>query len=127
MERVPIATEDGAPHRLPFSPGLQVSDWVFLSGQGSIDSNNEVVGATIEEQTEKTLQNVERLLEAAGCRLADVVSVLVHLSDLETFERYNRVYERFFPDPKPVRTTVGAQLLGGLLIEMTVTARRSRP
>jgi 2-iminobutanoate/2-iminopropanoate deaminase len=105
MERVPISTQDGAPHGLPFSPSLQVSDWVFLSGQGSINADNEVVGDTIEEQTEKTLHNVERLLEAAGCRLADVVSVLVHLADLSTFERYNRVYERFFPDPKPVRTT----------------------
>jgi 2-iminobutanoate/2-iminopropanoate deaminase len=65
------------------------------------------------------LQNVERLLDAAGCRRR-----LGLLSDLDTFERYNRIYERFFPDPKPVRTTVGAQLLGGLLIEMTVTARR---
>jgi 2-iminobutanoate/2-iminopropanoate deaminase len=108
---------------LPFSPGLQISEWVFLSGQGSINSDNEVVGSTIEEQTETTLQNVERLLQASGCELSDVVSVLVHLSDLALFDRYNEVYERFFPDPKPVRTTVGAQLLHGLMVEMTVTAR----
>jgi 2-iminobutanoate/2-iminopropanoate deaminase len=123
MERVLISVAGAAPPGLPFSPGLQVGSWVFLSGQGSISSDNEILGGTIEEQTEMTLQNVERLLRAARCELSDVVSVLVHLSDLTLFERYNRVYERFFPDPKPVRTTVGAQLLGGLLVEMTVTAR----
>jgi 2-iminobutanoate/2-iminopropanoate deaminase len=122
MERVLISVSGAAPSELPFSPGLQVGSWVFLSGQGSITADNEIRGGTIEEQTELTLQNVERLLRAAGCELSDVVSVLVHLSDLTLFERYNRVYERFFPDPKPVRTTVGAQLLAGLLVEMTVTA-----
>jgi 2-iminobutanoate/2-iminopropanoate deaminase len=123
MERVPISARGVTPPKLPFSPGLQVADWVFLSGQGSLNAANDVVGETIEEQTERTLQNIEHLLNAAGCELSDVVSVLVHLSDLALFDRYNQVYERFFPDPKPVRTTVGAQLLGGLLVEITVTAR----
>jgi enamine deaminase RidA (YjgF/YER057c/UK114 family) len=56
--------------------------------------------------------------------MSDVVSVLVHLADLDDFAGYNEVYERHFADPKPVRTTVGAQLLRGLLVEITVTARR---
>jgi len=124
MERVPISSDGVAATSLPFSAGLLVSDWVFLSGQGSLNADNEIVGDTIEEQTETTLDNVSKLLEAAGCELSDVVSVLVHLSDLQLFERYNQVYERYFADPKPVRTTVGAQLLKGLLVEMTVTARR---
>jgi 2-iminobutanoate/2-iminopropanoate deaminase len=115
---------DGSPANASFSPALVVSDWVFLSGQGAIDAANEIVGGTIEEQTELTLENVERLLRAAGCELSDVVSVLVHLADLADFPAYNAVYERRFPDPKPVRTTVGANLLMGLLVEMTVTARR---
>jgi len=123
-ERVPISAPGAAASGLPFSPGLQVGDWVFLSGQASINADNEVVGDTIEEQTATTLQNIERLLGAAGCELSDVVSVLVHLSDLALFERYNKVYDRFFPEPNPVRTTVGAQLLHGLLVEMTVIAHR---
>jgi 2-iminobutanoate/2-iminopropanoate deaminase len=124
MERVQISSRAVAKSDLPFSPGLRVSDWVFLSGQGSLSADNEIVGDTIEEQTETTLKNIESLLHSAGCELSDVVSVLVHLSDLELFQGYNQVYERYFPDPKPVRTTVGAQLLQGLLVEMTVTARR---
>ena len=53
------------------------------------------------------------------------MSCLVHLSDLALFERYNAVYERFFSEPRPVRTTVGADLLHGMLIEITVVAIRS--
>jgi 2-iminobutanoate/2-iminopropanoate deaminase len=123
MERVQISS-DGVAATGPFSPALLVSEWVFLSGQGAINAANEIVGETIEAQTELTLQNVEQLLQAAGCELSDVVSVLVHLADLALYPGYNAVYERHFRDPKPVRTTVGANLLKGLLIEMTVTAQR---
>ena len=53
-----------------------------------------------------------------------LVSSLVHLSNLEDFDRFNAVYERHFGEPRPVRTTVGAQLLHGMLVEITVVARR---
>jgi 2-iminobutanoate/2-iminopropanoate deaminase len=52
------------------------------------------------------------------------VSCLVHLADLADFERFNAVYERYFPEPRPVRTTVGAALLGGALVELTAIAGR---
>jgi 2-iminobutanoate/2-iminopropanoate deaminase len=79
------------------------------------------VGETIEEQTARTLDNVKAILEAAGATMADVVKVTAHLSDLNLFSRYNRVYEQYFPDPKPVRTTVGSQLLN-IMIEIDVVA-----
>ena len=119
-----IVNDPGAPPSTFFSPALAVSDWLFLSGQGALNQANEIVGDTIEEQTEVTLENVERLLRAGGCELSDVVSVLVHLANLDDFAGYNAVYERRFGDPKPVRTTVGAKLLRGLLVEITITARR---
>ena len=124
MQHVLISSDDVAPTTLPFSPALRVGDWVFVSGQGGLNAENEIAGTTIEEQTEVALGNVEKLLRAAGCELSDVVSVLVHLADLDLFEGYNAVYEQAFPDPKPVRTTVGAALLLGLLIEITVIAHR---
>ena len=118
-------TSDAAPAPGgPYSPALQVGDWVLLAGQGGSDPATGKLGETIEEQTEQTLRNISALLEAAGCTLDDVVSTLVHLSDLSLFARYNAVYGRHFGDPKPVRTTVGAELLHGMLIEVTVTARR---
>ena len=119
-----ITSDDVADAELPFSPALRVGDWIFLSGQGGFTSDGQIAGQTIEDQTEATLLNIEKLLKAAGSGLADVVSVLVHLADLDLFQRYNAVYERSFPEPRPVRTTVGACLLSGMLVEITVVARR---
>ena len=124
MQRVVISSDDVAGNALPFSPALRVGDWVFLSGQGGFDSDGMLVGETIEEQTDATFANIERLLRVAGCELSDVVTVMVHLTDLGNFERYNAAYERHFSDPKPTRTTVEAKLLPGLLVEITVTALR---
>jgi len=122
----PIAiTSPAAPKPAgPYSPALRFGDWVLLAGQGGADPATGQLGATIEEQTEQTLRNIAVLLEAAGCSLDDVVSSLVHLSDLTLFSRFNDVYGPHFADPKPVRTTVGAELLHGMLVEITVTARR---
>jgi enamine deaminase RidA (YjgF/YER057c/UK114 family) len=91
---------------------------VFLAGQAG-------TGETIEDQTEDALGKVAALLDAAGCALADVVSCLVHLANLSEFERFNAVYERHFPEPRPVRTTVGAPLLGGAKVEITAVARQA--
>jgi reactive intermediate/imine deaminase len=118
-----ITSPDTPPPAGPYSPALRVGEWVFLAGQGGADPATGQLGETIEAQTEQTLRNIAALLEAAGCTLGDVVSSLVHLSDLSLFPRYNEVYGRHFGDPKPVRTTVGADLLHGMLIEITVTAR----
>jgi enamine deaminase RidA (YjgF/YER057c/UK114 family) len=82
------------------------------------------VADDIEAQTAQTLANVEALLRAAGASLDNVVSCLVHLRDLDDFESFNRVYEARFGDPKPVRTTVGAELVAGMRVEITVVARR---
>jgi 2-iminobutanoate/2-iminopropanoate deaminase len=108
-----------------YSPALAVGEWVFLSGQGGFDpATGELASDGIEAQTEQVFRNIEALLAEAGLALDDIVSCLVHLSNLSLFPRYNAVYERQFSEPRPVRTTVGAQLLGGMLIEVTVTARR---
>jgi len=111
-------TSPSAPPGGPYSPGLAVGEWVFLAGQtGS--------GSTLEEQVRDALGKADALLAAAGSTLADVVSCLVHLADLADFERFNAVYEQHFAEPRPVRTTVGAALLGGALVEITAIARRS--
>lgn len=109
----------------PYSPALQVDDWLFLSGQGGSDpATGALRGATIEAQTEQTFRNISALLEAAGLDLGGVVSCLVHRSDLSLFDRFNTVYQRQFAAPRPVRTTVGASLVAGMLVEVTVVAHR---
>lgn len=122
MGKQQITTATGAPPAGAYSQGIRAGDFVFVSGQAPFDpATGTIVGETIEEQTERTLENVKAILEAAGATLAHVVKATVHLSDLSLFPRYNEVYARYFPDPKPARTTVGSELLG-MMVEIDVVA-----
>ena len=122
MPRQQLSTTTGAQPIGAYSQGIRAGDFVFVSGQGPLDpQTGKVVGETIEEQTERVLENIKAILAAGGAGMADVVKVTAHLSDLALFERYNKVYARYFPDPKPTRTTVGSQLLG-ILVEIDAIA-----
>lgn len=105
-----------------YSPGLRAGDFIFVAGQGPTNpATGKIEADDIEGQTRQVLENVKAILEAGGATMADVVKSTVHLSDLSLFARYNAVYAEYFPDPKPVRTTVGSQLLG-MLVEIDVIA-----
>ncbi|MDQ2690871.1 MAG: Rid family detoxifying hydrolase [Chloroflexota bacterium] len=122
MPKQQIKTQTGAAPVGAYSQGLRAGDFIFVSGQGPLDpQTGKVVGETIEEQTRRVLDNIKAILEAGGASMADVVKVTAHLSDLALFERYNKVYATYFPDPKPTRTTVGSQLMG-ILVEIDALA-----
>jgi len=122
MAKIQVNPKNAAPPAGAYSPGLIAGDFVFVSGQGPLDpATGKIAGETIEEQTERVLENVKAILEAAGASMSDVVKVAVHLSDLANFQRFNQVYATFFPDPKPTRTTVGSQL-PGILVEIDAIA-----
>ena len=122
MPKQQINTTSGASPMGAYSQGLRAGDFIFVSGQGPLDpSTGKIVGETIEEQTARTLENIKAILEAGGATMADVVKVTAHLTDLSNFAAYNKVYATYFPDPKPVRTTVGSQLLG-MLVEIDAIA-----
>jgi 2-iminobutanoate/2-iminopropanoate deaminase len=124
MPKEQITTKSGASPIGPYSQGLRVGDFVFVSGQGPLDpETGQVVGETIEEQTARVLDNIKAILEAGGATMADVVKANAYLSDMTLFKRYNEVYTAYFPDPKPVRTTISAQLpLESILVEIDVIA-----
>ena len=122
MPKQQISTTTGASPMGAYSQGLRAGDFIFVSGQGPLDpATGKIVGETIEEQTARTLENIKAILEAGGATMADVVKVTAHLTDLSNFAAYNKVYATYFPDPKPVRTTVGSQLLG-MLVEIDAIA-----
>src|SRR6185436_7946804 len=69
-----------------YSAAVEVDGWIFVSGQGPVDPKTaQPVRGTIEEETLYTLNQVKRILEAAGCTLNDVVKSTVHLADMEDF------------------------------------------
>lgn len=122
-----ITSDKAPPPGGPFSPGLAVGEWIFLSGQGGFEPvSGELAGDDVATQTAQVFRNIEVLLEAAGASVGDVVSCLVHLKDLADFTEFNTVYEQQFPGVKPVRTTVRADLVAGMLVEVTVIARMER-
>jgi 2-iminobutanoate/2-iminopropanoate deaminase len=102
-----------------YSQAIRAGDLVFISGQGPLDPRTlEVQGATIQEQTERTLRNVETIARAAGGSLRDVVKVSAFLSSIDLFPSFNDTYERIFEhEPRPARTTTGAELRG-IMVEV---------
>ncbi|RPI95258.1 MAG: hypothetical protein EHM40_03690 [Chloroflexi bacterium] len=122
MPKQQISTKSGASPIGAYSQGIRAGDFIFVSGQGPLDpATGQLVLGTIEEQTRRVLENIKIILEAGGASMADVVKVSAHLSDVALFERYNKVYATYFPDPKPARTTVGSQLMG-ILVEIDAIA-----
>jgi 2-iminobutanoate/2-iminopropanoate deaminase len=102
-----IAT-DRAPRAIgPYVQAVQVGEWIFVSGQIALDpKTGDLVAGGIEEQTERVLQNLRAILEAAGSSLEKVVKTTVYLVDLNDFAKMNEVYARYFPEEKPARATV---------------------
>jgi 2-iminobutanoate/2-iminopropanoate deaminase len=125
MAKYEIQTKRAAPPRGAYSQGRRAGDFIFVTGTGPSDpATGELVGDTIEKQTEQTIDNISAILESDGGSLGDVVKVTVHLSDTSLFARYNAVYARRFAKPYPVRTTVGSNLghAPGMLIEIDCIA-----
>jgi len=122
MSKQQIVTPNAPLPAGPYSQGLRVGDFVYVAGQGPTDpATKKSAGETIEEQTRQVLENIKAILEAGGATMGDVVKSTVHLSDMSLFSRFNAVYATYFPDPKPVRTTVGSHL-PGILVEIDVVA-----
>jgi len=91
---------------VPFSPGIKAGDYIFISGQvGHVDEKgNELKG--IEAQTRQCLENMKRVLNAAGASLSDVVKSTVFLVRADDFASMNEVYKSYFTADLPARSTV---------------------
>ncbi len=99
---------------LPFSPAVQTSDYVFISGQASVDAEGNIVKDTFEEECRRSFENLGRILRAAGLGFEDVVQVRNYVGRQEDLPAFNRIYKEFFSAPFPARTTL-IGCLGDLL------------
>jgi 2-iminobutanoate/2-iminopropanoate deaminase len=108
-----------------YSAGIQIDGWLFISGQGPLDlRTGEVVGGSIQDETQLTLSHIGKILEAAGYSFDDVVKCTCHLADIRDFDSFDRVYSRFFSGVRPARTTVQSVLWNGIKVEIDAIARR---
>jgi 2-iminobutanoate/2-iminopropanoate deaminase len=107
----------------PFSEGFVAGNTLYVAGQQGPDDKGKVTGTTIEFQTEHSIQAIQKVVEKAGFKMSDVVSVTVYITDLNDVPKMNAVYKKLMPDPKPARATVKvAGLIGDAKIEIAAVA-----
>lgn len=115
--------EAGTPvSHLPFSPAVRVGDFVFVSGQASVDPTGKIVSDTFEGEFRRSVENLRKVLEAAGCGLAQVVQTRNYVRDAEDGPLFNRLYTEYFSAPYPARTTITGCLSAALRFEIECIA-----
>ncbi len=125
MKREVVRTERAPKAIGPYEQALKLDGWVYTSGQIPLDPKS---GAMIEggigAQTRQVLDNLRGVLEAAGTSMGRVVKATVYMTNLADFQKMNEVYAEFFPQDKPVRSTVGAASLPrGAMIQIDLIAQ----
>jgi 2-iminobutanoate/2-iminopropanoate deaminase len=108
-----IISTERAPKAIgPYSQAVVSNGWAFLSGQIPLDpATNQIIAGDIAAQTERVLENLKSVLEAAGSSLERVVKTTVYLKDMGEFAKMNEVYARYFASNAPARATVEAARL----------------
>lgn len=108
---------------LPFSDGVLAGNTLYIAGQEGSDESGKLVSGGIGPETKAALENIEKVLKAAGFELKDVVSVTVYLADIHDFAEMNKTYKSILPDPKPARATIqAAGLVNDARIEIAAIA-----
>lgn len=117
-----------APARgLPFSDGVIAGNTLYIAGQEGTDEAGKLAAGGIGPETKAALDNIAKVLKAAGFELKDVVSVTVYLADIKEFPEMNKVYKTVLPDPKPARATIqAAALVNDARIEISAIAVKQK-
>ena len=125
MTRQAVATA-GAPSAIgPYSQAVASGEIVACSGQLGLDPTTGELVEGVEAQAERALRNLEAVLDAAGCSMADVVKTTIFLADIADFAAVNAIYARYMPEPPPARSTFAvAALPKGGLVEIDALAHR---
>jgi len=112
---------------LPFSDGIVAGNTLYVAGQEGTDDSGKLAAGGIGPETTATLENIQKVLKAAGFDLKDVVSVTVYLADIHEFPDMNKVYKSVMPEPKPARATIqAAVLVNNARIEISAIAVKQK-
>ena len=107
---------------LPFSPSVCFGDLVFISGHASVDGTGQIISDTFEGEFRRSVENVRKVLAAAGSDLAHVIQTRNYVRDAEDLPLYNQLYREYFSAPFPTRTTITNCLSAALRYEIEVVA-----
>lgn len=96
----------------PYSQGIAVGSFRFISGQLGLDpATGKLVGEEFSAQARQALQNLQQIVEAGGCSLRQVAAVDVYLTDIGRFAEFNEIYKQFFSEHRPARAVVEVSAL----------------
>jgi len=111
----------------PYSQGIVANGFLFTAGQIALDpATGKIVDGGIVEQTERVMQNLQQVLEAASVSWKDVVKTTIYLHDISHFPTVNEIYGKWLGDSRPARSTVQVSgLPRGGLIEIDAVAIKS--
>jgi len=119
-----VLTDKGPKPIGPYSQAVKSNGFLFASGQVALDPrSNEFLGGDIRQQTERAMENIKAVVEAAGSNLHHVVKTTVFLKDMNDFAAMNEAYGKYFTAAPPARSTVQvARLPKDALVEIEVIA-----
>jgi 2-iminobutanoate/2-iminopropanoate deaminase len=117
----PINPDTPVSH-LPFSPVVRVGDLVFVSGQASVDATGKIISDTFEGEFRRSVENLRKVLQTAGCDLNDVIQTRNYVRDAAEVPLYNQLYREYFSAPFPTRTTITNCLPPALCYEIECIA-----
>lgn len=120
-----IATKKAPAAIGPYAQGVVAGGFLFASGQIALDpQTGELVGKTVEEQSEQVMRNMGAILKSAGIGFDQVVKTTCFLDDMDDFATFNNVYARFFGGHLPARSAVAVERLPkGALVEVEFIAK----
>ncbi|WP_417749634.1 RidA family protein [Rosistilla oblonga] len=117
-----IQNPDVPVSHLPFSPAVQIGQFVFVSGQASVDDTGKLVTDTFEGEMRRSLENIRKVLAGAGLTFQDIVQTRNYVGSQEDLAEFNRIYAEYFEQPYPARTTLMGCLGTLLKFEIDVVA-----
>lgn len=120
-----VISTDKAPAAVgPYSQAVVDGDVVYASGQIPVDPATGEMKSDVPEATRQSLTNLKNLLEAAGSDLANVIKVMIFITDMSKFGELNEVYAEFFSNHRPARSCVEVSALPkGAVLEIEAIAR----
>ena len=123
MSEIKVVQGNSVPKsHLPFSPAIQAGDYLFVSGQASVDQEGNIVNGSFREECKRSFENVRSILAAAGLDFSNVVQVRNYVGTQEYLTEFNEIYREYFSPPYPARTTIMGCLGTLLKFEVDVVA-----
>ena len=115
----------GARSHLPFSPAIIAGDFMYVSGQASVDAETgRIIAASFEAEMRRSIANLRAILEAGGLSLDHVINVRASVASQDDLALYNQIYPEYFAQPAPTRSTIVGVLGTMLKFELDCVAYR---